>query len=280
MKKNGAFVALICAVLFGALAVVLVNNLLSSRVQEEGQITKQTIPLSEVVIAAKDINVGMPLNENNLALAEWPKANIPQGSFKNIQDLEGRVAITPLTAGQPLRAAELAAPGSGAGLVAIIPPGMRAMSIKVDEVIGVAGFILPNTFVDVIGVDSKNKKETAKTILKNIKVLAIAQETFTEDGKAKIVRTVTLQVKPVESERLALQTHKGGIHLVLRNPLEKERIEPVVVKNIGDGEKEKIAVLRPRIYSPKPSPHSVEIIRGSEFEDVRFANVESTVRLR
>lgn len=150
MKKYGTLIALTVAVIFGILAVVLANQWLSAKGSKEAAIIKEQVPLGKIVIASKDLEMGTILNESNLALTDWPKANTPKGAFTDIKSVTNRVPVTRLTAGLPVVSAELAAPGSGAGLVALIHPGMRAMAIRVDEVIGVGGFILPHTFVDVI----------------------------------------------------------------------------------------------------------------------------------
>lgn len=277
MKKYGAATALAVAILFGILAVVLANKWIISRAAGEKVAPFNTTPLAKVVVAAQDINIGSPLNEKNLTLADWPKSHVPNGAFESINDVQGRIAITKLVIGGPVLAAELAAPGSSAGLVALIRPGMRAMSIKVDEVIGVAGFILPNTYVDVISVQlqqGKGKKDKAETILKKIKVLAIAQETFTEDGKAKVVRTVTLELKQEQSEKLALLTNKGRVHLVLQNPTEQ-----TAPKKVQTAVRKRLPVLKSRVRLPKRNPFDVEVIRGSDREKLRFKNFESSDRV-
>jgi pilus assembly protein CpaB len=276
MKKIHPAIVFGFAALFGVLAVFVANRWLSSKMAAPEIIHKETVPLTKIVIAAQDIGVGTPLSEQNLTLAEWPKTNLPKGAFKDIKPMEGRVAVTKISAGMPLLDSELAAPGSGAGLVAVIPEGKRAMSIKVDEVIGVSGFVLPNTYVDVIGVKTYRKKKVADIILKKIKVLAIAQETHDEDGKAKVVRTVTLEVTPKESEKLALQTHEGAIHLVLRNPLEEEKPEPVAKA----AAKPRRRIVKRRTYKPRPVPFNVEVIRGSDREKVSFASVNSEDRVK
>jgi len=279
MKKYATVIALGLAILFGVVAVILANKWLSSQTAQDTVMVQERVPLTKIVVAAQDLEIGAPLSKENLTLAEWPKSSVPKGAFNNVAEVEGRVAVTKLAAGRPLLAAELAAPGSGVGLVALIPNGKRAMSIRVDEVIGVAGFILPNTYVDIIAVGSQTGGTMkAKTILKRIKVLAIAQETFTEEGKAKVVRTVTLELSPREAEQLALQTHEGGIHLVLRNPLDEaeetaKEEKPKVAKKSG------VTTLRPRVYTPRPAPHDVEIIRGTSREKIRFKNVESEDRI-
>lgn len=272
MKKYGTVIALALAVLFGIVAVILANKWLTTRASEEKVVLKEAVPLTEIVVAAKDLEIGAPLAGESLVMAKWPKANVPKGAFESVQEVEGRVAVTRLSAGEPVLAAELAAPGSGAGLVAQIPEGKRAMSIRVDEVIGVAGFILPNTFVDVIAVGNpaSGRQREVKTILKRIHVLAIAQETTTEEGKAKVVRTVTMELEPKESEKLALQTHQGSIHLVLRNPLEKEE-EPKPVVKKKRAKRKRAPSLKPRVYTPKPPVFEMQLIQGDkEPKDYQF----------
>ena len=278
MKKYGALIALGVAIIFGVLAVFLANQWMTNQVPTEVRTeAKEQLPVTMVVIAATDIPIGTPLTSAVLTKAKWPKANVPKGAFHEITELEGRVAVSKLTAGTPLLKAELAEAGSGAGLVALIPRGTRAMSIRVDEVIGVAGFILPGTFVDVVHVDTEKSKDVSTIILEKIQVLAIAQEAYADEegGKAKIVRTVTLLLKPEEATLLALKTRRGSIHLLLRSPLEEKKEVVAKAKAKAKKRPKPIPVLKSRISSPRPTPHTVEIIRGSEREDVRFKHVES-----
>lgn len=258
MKKYGTLIALAVAVIFGIAAVLLANQWLSTKAATEAVVIKEQVPLGKVVIVGKDLDMGTILNESNLALADWPKANIPKGAFTDIKAVKDRVAVTRMTAGMPVVATELAAPGSGAGLVALIDPGMRAMAIRVDEVIGVGGFILPNTFVDVISIEGKGK--TARTVLESIEVLAVAQETFVEEGKAKLVRTVTLELEKKQAETLAETTHKGPIQLVLRNPAEQEEVPPPPPPEPKKTSTQKVV----RKYTPRKvtEDFKVELIQG------------------
>ncbi len=281
MKKYGAVIALGIAILFGFGAVFLANKWMASQTTETQILLKDTLPLTKIVIAAKDLSIGTPLTEENITLADWPKANVPRGAFENYEDVLGRITVSPMAAGKPLLNAELAAPGSGVGLVAMIKPGKRAMAIQVDEVIGVGGFVLPHTFVDVISIKSPNrdKHKVAKTILEKIEVLAIAQETFIDEGKAKLVRTVTLELEPLQAEKLALATNEGTIQLALRNPLDMEAPEekPQVAAVV---KKRPVPSLKARVFTPQPSPHGVEVIRGaSPPEKVEFKNVDSEERI-
>lgn len=272
MKKYGALVALGLAVLFGVLAVMLANKWMSGQVSDQGGMGRDPIALAKVVIATENVEIGAPLTEKNLALADWPRANIPKGAFEQLKDVEGRVAVTRLTAGQPILAAELAAPGSGAGLVALLPEGARAISIRVDDVSGVSGFVLPNTFVDVISIETKGDREVAAIILEMVRVLAIAQETQSEEGKAKVVNTVTLQLSPEEATKLALKVRQGSIHLTLRSPLEQPREEMVAAQVPTEAPRPVVRraapTARPKpvakpVAAPAPETTAkVEVIRG------------------
>lgn len=278
MKRYGAMIALGVAVLSGVVAVILANKWLSDRAAAEKVVVRESVPITKIVVASRDLEVGARLTAESLTLTEWPSATVPRGAFEETGVLEGRVAVTRLKVGQPVLSAELAVPGSGAGLVATIKPGRRAMAIKVDEVVGVGGFILPNTCVDIIAVTcGKDKEKKAKTILEKIEVLAVAQETFTEEGKPRVVKTVTVEVNQKQAETLALKINTGSIHLVLRNPMDGEKPVPVVA---GAAEKNLVPVLRPRLKTPKPRPFFVHIIRGSKApETIQFRHVESEERI-
>jgi pilus assembly protein CpaB len=266
MKQYGTLIALGVAVVFGIAAVILANNWLSSRVTDEKPVVvQQQIPLTKIVVAGQDLNIGSPLGEESLLLVDWPKANVPKGAFTKIEDLKDRVVVTRVVAGVPIVAAELAAPGSGAGLVARIKPGKRAMAISVNEVVGVAGFVLPNTFVDIILV----QKKVAKTLLKRIEVLAIAQQTFVEEGQAKVVSTVTLELTPKQALAVAEARTKGQLNLTLMNPAEdmKEPPQPEPVKVA------KKRAYKPRPAAPKVSTYDIVVIKGTQsVETVKLKN--------
>lgn len=287
MKKYGTLIALVLAVACGALAVWLTSELLRNRTEASEQAAREAVPLGAVVIAAQDLEIGTTLSAENLKLVQWPKPSIPRGAFENVEAVAGRVAVTRLSAGEPLLDPELADPGAGVGLVAMITPGNRAMSVKVNEVSGVAGFILPNTYVDIIAVERKSQqKEQAKTILQRIKVLATAQETSNEKGKAKIVNTVTLELEPKEAETLALYSVTSSIHMVLRSPLDTET-GPVLAQAQPEPKK----TVRPKVKyvaapkaaavapAPEPAPYTVEVIKGSKKpETVKFKSADSDER--
>jgi pilus assembly protein CpaB len=278
MKRYGVVVALGLALLSGAVAVFLANQWMKSRTGPGRVVEKEKVPTTQVVIAARDLALGSRLTADALTVTQWPAAMAPRGTFEQAKGLEGRVVLTRLWAGQPILSAELAAPGSAAGLVATIKPGKRAMAIRVDETVGVAGFVLPHTFVDVIALNQVGaggrKRVQAKTLLEAIEVLAIAQQTVTEEGKPKVVKTVTLELTPEQATQLAAQTHTGAIQLVLRNPAEEEKPPPIVAAK-GPG----VPVLRARVRVPPRVPYAVEIIRGSKKRTIRFKHAQSDERI-
>ena len=267
MKQYGTLIALVVAVIFGIAAVILANQWLSTQVPDPKQvIVRDQIPLTKIVVAAQDLAIGSLLNEQTLLLTDWPKANVPKGAFTKIEEVNGRVTVTRVVAGVPIVAAGLAAPGSGAGLVASIKPGMRAMAIKVNEVVGVAGFVLPNTFVDIISVQNN----AAKTVLKRVEVLAIAQQTFVEEGKTKVVSTVTLELSPKQVLKLSEELLKGPMTLALLNPAEDMEMppKPEPVKVAG-----KKRVYKRRPAAPKVPTYDIVVIKGTQsVETVKLKN--------
>src|SRR5262252_3783707 len=190
--------------------------------------------MTEIVVAAQNVSLGARLTEADLRTAPWPRAVPIQGSFQKISDVVGRGVVVPMALNEPVLDSKLAAQGSGAGLMAAIPDGMRAVSVKVNDVIGVAGFVLPGSRVDVVLSGSPKKDgdiEMSKVILENVQVLAAGQNVTSDaNGKPQNVQVVTLLVTPDESQKLALASVDGKIQLALRNPLDLARINPDAVR--------------------------------------------------
>jgi len=188
----------------------------------------------QIVVAALPVSVGAKLTEADVRLAAWPKSVPIDGSFKLLSEVVGRGVLVPMVPNEPILATKLAAAGSGAGLMSTIPEGMRAVGVKVNDVIGVAGFVVPGSRVDLILSGSPNESgsvEMAKVILENIQVLSAGQNVTNDDnGKPLNVQVVTLLVTPEQSEILALAQVDGRIQLGLRNPLDLEQKNPNAVR--------------------------------------------------
>jgi len=183
--------------------------------------------MQPVVLASRDLTLGTVLQEADLVVVDWPTRSLPAGFAHSTQELVGRSLVANVQANEPLLATKLADSGL-LGMIPLIPPGMRAMSVKVDEVVGVAGFVTPQTRVDVILIMTPpgSREPVSKVILQNIQALAAGQEIReTEDGSPIVVTVVTVLVTPEDAERLALAAKEGQIQMALRNTLDQESVE-------------------------------------------------------
>ena len=183
--------------------------------------------MTPVVVAATGLDLGAALRAEDLRTINWPSEAVPAGTFKNPQELVGRGLISPVAQNEPLLPSKLAPVGAGAGLPPMIPDGMRAVSVRVNDVIGVAGYVLPGTKVDVlVTLNPTNQTEdrTSKVILNNVTVLTAGtriERDIEKDNEPVSVSVVTLLVDPLQSEALTLASTEGKIQLALRNPLDK-----------------------------------------------------------
>jgi pilus assembly protein CpaB len=235
-----------------------------------------SVPTRKVVVANANLSLGRQLRREDLATLDWPAAAAPEGSFEDPQAIVDRGLIVSVVKNEPILPAKLASKEAGAGLPPIIPPGKRALSVRVNEVIGVAGYVLPGTRVDVVATanaTSRSEDITTKVVLSNVEVLAAGTrlEQDTPDGKPMQVTVVTLLVTPDESERLTLASTEGKIQLALRNPLDTETpatsgIKPSML--LGNVQARSYAVRRPSVpgqpASIPPPPPTVEVIRGDK----------------
>ncbi len=212
---------------------------------------------TQIVVAAQGVSIGARLQEADLRLAPWPRAVPLEGSFQKISDVVGRGVVTSVVLNEPILQSKLAAAGAGGGLMAAIPDGMRAVSVKVNDVIGVAGFVVPGSRVDVIlsGSPAKNNEvDMSKVILENIQVLAAGQNVTNDaNGKPQSVQVVTLLVTPDDSQKLALASVDGKIQLSLRNPLDLERMNPDAVRRESLYGNSRVSPETPPSPAPKPA---------------------------
>ncbi len=202
------------ALLIGAVAVFLV-----ARWVGVGGANKTGL---RTVVAASVVDAGMPLTASNLRVLQWPGQTAPQGGFDSPEKVIGRVTRQPLVPGEPILESRLAPVDMKGGLSATLEPGKRAITVRVNDVIGVAGFALPGSYVDVLvsARDARNEP-FSKIVLDRVKVLAVAQETAADPAKPKVVNAVTLELTPAESERLDLARSVGNLSLALRNELDR-----------------------------------------------------------
>ncbi len=190
--------------------------------------------MTQIVVAAETLALGTRVTKPHLRMVPWPKAVALEGSFLDLEEVVGRGVIVPMLANEPVMESKLAPIEAGTGLTTAIPEGLRAVAIKVNDVIGIAGFVLPGTRVDVIVVgspDPRTKNDTSKVILENIVVLAAGQNMEQgTDGEPQDVQVITLLVTPVGAEKLALASVDGRLQLALRHPLDLDLNDPPPVK--------------------------------------------------
>lgn len=183
----------------------------------------------QIVVAKTDIEAGAVIAKEQLSVIYWNHAKVPPNSFSDIKKLDKRAVRQKFYAGEPIIEGKLAAVGSSGGLAASISPGKRAITVRVNDVIGVAGFTLPGSYVDIlVSVKHGNQDSFSRTVLTRIKVLAVAQETGTDATKPKIVNAVTLELTPEEAEKLDLARTIGTLSLSLRNEMDN-------LSDISDG---------------------------------------------
>jgi pilus assembly protein CpaB len=300
MRNKRLIIAVMAAVVFGLIAAVSVSRFLASA-------QEYTKNLHNVVIAKTEIPVGSRIIAEQLTVAQFPRNVAPEGAFAKIDDnLVGRVAVTKISAREPIMESRLAPIGSAAGLVSLIPEGYRAMNVRVDDVVGISGFIMPGTLVDIVVVieppdNGSQRERISKIVLQNIKVLANGSnlDKPKNEKEAERVKTVTLQVTPEQAEKLALASSEGRLQLVMRNSIDQgdevtsgatkksllsgERATPVPEPGYGkDTPASRTATpkrSRPRpaaaetaarVSTPAPERPSIEVIEGSKKKNVDF----------
>lgn len=213
----------------GLLLAALVLGLVAA-VYAAGWVARQSDSASaQVVVAAVDVELGTRLTPQMLAVVQWPTGALPSGAFGDAAQLQDRVLRAGVLKGEPIVDRKLAAVGSQGGLSAVIAQGKRAMTVRVNDVVGVAGFALPGTFVDVM-VNTRQDKgrgeeaQISKTVLEQVLVLAVAQESGRDDTQPKVVSAVTLELTPSDAEKLDLARSVGTLSLVLRNQIDRQRV--------------------------------------------------------
>jgi len=280
MKNSKAILMFGVSLLAGIAAAGLATRWISR------QTTASTTP---VVVAARDIDLGTPLSRDMLKLVEWPNSSELGDAVADPARLDGRVLNANVRRGEPIVETRLAPVGAKGGLSAVIADGNRAITVKVNEVVGVAGFALPGNYVDIlVNIHDDHDKALSKIVLEKILVLAVAQEAARDETKPKVVDAVTLQVTPEQAEKVDLARSVGSLSLVLRNQTDGDstatmgaRKEDLLKLAVTEAPAKPIAAATPRpvvrpapvVAAPVPAPaprEKVEIIKGVQRSDVDF----------
>ena len=259
LKRRGLFLIFLSLLMAGGAAFVANEWIVASVMPD--QTGKEDS--AHVVAAAVPIPFATKVEERHLKLVEIPEGITPEGFFGTIEEVVGRVSTTKISRGEILVAERFRAHSAGSTLAALVDENMRAVTVRVDDVVGVAGFLLPGNTVDVLASRKiSGKRAVTETILKNIKVLAVDQQATAEENEPVIVRAVTLEMLPKQAEELFRARTEGTIQLTLRNPLEPEHVPPPAAPP-----KKRVARRTPTKRPPPPS--EVIVIRGTTVGKVK-----------
>ncbi|MFQ5684281.1 MAG: Flp pilus assembly protein CpaB [Candidatus Binatia bacterium] len=279
---NRLKITIIAAMFFGFIAAYGIYNFMRQQRESTEALRKANQP---IVVAAKNIPAGTRLTQKRikeglLKINPWPKSSVPAGSFTSTRQVVGKVIRVKVVAGEPILKSKMGKGEEKLGLTVRLEPGHRAMAVRVDEIVGVSGFIAPEDRVDVIvtmvppGRTSTNDK-FSKIVLQNKRVLSVAQSIEQQkDGKPKVVRSITLEVTPQEAEKLSLASQEGQIILALRAAGDEK-----VAKTRGSNKSDLLARVarrrRARVRTtpgtaPVPQKYRVEVYMGSERSVVEF----------
>ncbi len=235
-----------------------------------------------VVIAANDIQVGTRIGEHDVRIVKYPSSALPAVTYGALSKVLGRGVILPISRGEFILPSKLAPENAGAGLPALIPPGMRAVSVRVNEVVSVANFVGPGTRVDVLltGTPNGSSESQTTTVLQNVAVIAAGHNLErSANGEAQNVPVITLLASPEDAERLTLASSQGKIQLALRNPLDahQDPVDAASERGLYKNEAPVAAPPRPAVHPakrvvapppPAPSVLSIEVYQGEKKPDV------------
>jgi pilus assembly protein CpaB len=257
MANTRAVTMISLSLAFGVAAAWMANNWVRNA-NATAEVQMATVIAAEIAVP-----FGTKVSARHLKTLEMPAEYVPPGSFSEIEEVLDRVTVQPIVAGEILMRERFSEHGDGSTLAALVGEKMRAVTVRVDDVIGVAGFLLPGNRVDVLAARRESgHRAVAETILRDVKVLAVDQTAATEKNEPVIVRAVTLEVNPQQAEVLVKSKEEGSIQLTLRNPLEDEIL-------VVEATPPPAAPVR-RVTAPAaPRPRTVTVIRGTDVTTVK-----------
>ena len=278
MNRNRLLLIGFIALALGAFVSFVVYRNLQSKT------ASKAVPGEEVVVAAEDLQVGAKIEEKDVRLVRFPSADLPAGCFHQRSKVVGRGVVLPIARGEFVLTNKLAGENAGSGLPSLIPPGMRAVSVRVNDTTSVSGFVQPGTRVDVqlTGNPQGTNEQQTTTVLQNVAVIATGQRLERNSaGEAQSAPVVTLLLSPDDAERLTLASSQGHIQLALRNPLDTRQEDIAVVranslyKFASEPTPAAAPRSRPRRVAVQPPPttptaYTVEVYKGDKKEEDKF----------
>jgi len=269
--KGRTFFMFFIALVLGVSAAWLANNWVEDRIRPGSESAG-----TPVVVAALDIPFGTKIEQAHVKVVEWPSGNTPKGAFSDPLLLEGRIAKQSFLPGEVILEERVVDYMGGSTLAAIVEPNKRAVTVRVDDIIGVAGFLLPGNRVDILATRHTGTRATTETILQDVKVLAVDQTASTDKDRPVVVRAVTLELSPAEAELLVKATSEGSLQLTLRNPLDSELVAKKEEKSEPPPQVKKVERV---IYKQAPSDKTnITVIRGTKTETVAVKNEPTVIR--
>lgn len=304
--KRQTLIALGIAIVLGLVAVLLANTYLTGR---EKQISANAPGgVVRIAVASMPLDFGGEVTPDKVKFIQYPAGSLPPGAFRSLAELlpqgKRRVALRPIQVNQPLLATDLSGEGQAASIAALLPDGMRAATVRINDVSGVAGFVKPNDTVDVlitrspIGADGASGSQVTDVLLQNVRVIAMGSDAVGADGKPSPTNSTTLEVSPLDAQKLVLGQQLGQLSLALRKPGEEQNIPKVETVSLADlrysyygslppgakpvdGARTVVAAAAPvvRIHRPRPAPivrqavevvkdtSTVSVTRGTESKD-------------
>jgi len=278
MNRNRLLMIGFVALAMGAfVSFVVYKNLQTGR-------SANAAPGEEVLVAADDLQVGTKIDEKDVRFVRFPSSDLPAGVFHHVNKVVGRGVIQPISRGEFILTNKLAGENAGAGLPGLIPPGMRAISVRVNDTTSVSGFVLPGTRVDVLltGNPGGSGEQETTTVLENVAVIATGQKLERNAaGEPQNTTVITLLVSPDDAQKLTLASNQGKIQLALRNPLDTKQEElmaaraDVLYKITAPPPRPAPVRERPRpvvatSVPAAPAPYTIEIWKGDKREEDKF----------
>jgi pilus assembly protein CpaB len=293
MISRQSLIALAVALTLGVIAVYLANIFLTNNAERAARATAGT---TKVAVAAVPMDYGVALSPEKIRFVDYPSNSLPAGVFSNVAELlpegEKRVALRPIQVNEPILASKISGKGQPKSIASLLADGRRAMSVRINDVSGVAGFIQPNDAVDVLVTREAGDRQITDVLLQDVRVIAIDQNAKKADGTPDVARTATLEVDPLDAQKLALGQQVGSLSLVLRKPGQEQNnpvVETVSLEDLrysiyGGSRyaqanpamaqqlpRSQVTVAPPprpvvrRAAAPRPKPvrNSVEIVRGT-----------------
>jgi pilus assembly protein CpaB len=276
MNRNRLMLIGFVALALGAFVSLAVYKNLQSKTGA------RSVPGEDILVAADDLQVGAKIEDKDLKTVHFPSADLPAGVFHIRSKLIGRGVVLPIAKGEFILTGKVAGENAGSGLPSLIPPGMRAVSVRVNDTSSVAGFVLPGTRVDVLltGNPDGSSEQQTTTVLEDVAVIANGSKLErSATGEAQTTPVITLLVSPDDAEKLTLASTQGHIQLALRNPTDTKHEELAAVKSralYGFSAPAPVAAPKPRHVVTAPPPpsaptaYTIEVYKGDKKEESKF----------